>query len=107
MTPEERNLLTQFLSDLSKTSGVAKEAEAAQMIDQAFRSNPDAAYVLTQHALLADQALHQAQPQIEELQAKLNVHSPRPSPPASSAAAGSAPAWPSRSGAWAQAAQPQ
>ena len=80
MTPEERSLLNQFLSDLGKTQGVAKDAEAAQMIDQAFRSNPDASYVLTQHALLADQALHNAQAQIADLQEQLRQLQPAPQP---------------------------
>jgi hypothetical protein len=77
MTPEERTLLTQFLGDLSQTQGVAKDPEAASMIDNAIRSNPDAAYVLVQHALLADQALHDAQAQIAQLKAQ--VPPPQPS----------------------------
>jgi len=78
MTPDERSLLTQFLSDLSKTQGVAKDPEAALMIDQTVRSNPDAAYVLTQHALIADQALHQAQAQIQALQETVQRLQPQP-----------------------------
>jgi hypothetical protein len=103
MTPDERNLLTQFLSDLSKTQGVAKDPEAAQMIDQTVRSNPDAAYVLTQHALIADQALHQAQGQIQQLQEQLQQLQPRPQP--ASFFGGPRPAQPQAS-PWAQAAQP-
>ena len=81
MTPDERTLLTQFLGDLSKTQGAAKDAEAAQMIDQAIRTNPDAGYVLTQHALIADQALHNAQQQIEQLQAQIQeMQPPQPAP---------------------------
>jgi hypothetical protein len=71
MTPDERTLLTQFLSDLGQTQGVAKDTEAASMIDNAIRSNPDSAYVLVQHALLADQALHDAQAQIAQLKAQM------------------------------------
>jgi len=78
MTPDERSLLNQFLSDLSKTQGVAKDPEAALMIDQTVRSNPDAAYVLTQHALIADQALHQAQAQIQALQETVQRLQPQP-----------------------------
>lgn len=79
MTPEERSLLTQFLNDLSAARGVAKDPEAASMIDNAVRSNPDGAYVLVQHALLADQALHQAQAQIADLQQQLAQARPQPS----------------------------
>ena len=71
MTPDERTLLTQFLTDLAQARGVAKDAEAASMIETAVRANPDGAYVLVQHALLADQALHQAQGQIVQLQQQL------------------------------------
>jgi hypothetical protein len=71
MTPDERTLLTQFLSDLGQTQGVAKDQEAAAMIDNAIRANPDSAYVLVQHALLADQALHDAQAQIAQLKAQM------------------------------------
>src|ERR1700722_15910091 len=68
MTPDERNLLQQFLQDLVQTRGVAKDAEAAGMIDQALRASPDAGYVLVQHAIMSDQALHAAQEQIAALQ---------------------------------------
>ena len=68
MTPDERNLLQQFLQDLVQTRGVAKDAEAAGMIDQALRANPDAGYVLVQHAIMSDQALHAAQDQMVALQ---------------------------------------
>ena len=79
MTPEERTLLTQFLTDLTQARGVAKDPEAASMIENAVRANPDGAYVLVQHALLADQALHQAQGQISQLQQQLQQSQPQPS----------------------------
>ena len=68
MTPDERNLLTGFLSDLAQTPGVAKDPEADRMITDAVRANPDAAYLLVQHAILADQALHATQAQLQQLQ---------------------------------------
>ncbi len=71
MTPDERTLLTQFLGDLGQTQGVAKDRDAAAMIDNTIRANPDSAYVLVQHAILADQALLHAQAQIADLQAQL------------------------------------
>ena len=79
MTPDERTLLTQFLGDLGQTQGVAKDPEAASMIDNAIRANPDSAYVLVQHALLADQALHDAQAQIAQLKAQMQQGQPQPS----------------------------
>ena len=68
MTPEERNVLQQFLSDLDQSRGAAKDPDADAMISGAVRANPDAAYLLVQHAILADQALQAAQQRIEALQ---------------------------------------
>jgi len=64
VTPDERNILTSFLADLSATPNVAKDAEAEAMINDAVRRNPHAVYLLVQHAILADQALHAAQAQL-------------------------------------------
>ncbi len=71
MTPDERGLLQGFLQDLVQTRGVAKDAEADSMIRDALRASPDAPYVLVQHAILSDQALHAAQEQIATLQEQL------------------------------------
>ena len=68
MTPDERDLLDRFLSDLARARPGPKDAEAADRIERALRSNPDAAYVLVQHAILADQALAEAQARIETLE---------------------------------------
>jgi len=72
MTPEERGLLQRFLQDLVQTRGVSKDAEAESMIYDALRASPDAAYVLVQHAILSDQALHAAQDQIASLQDQMS-----------------------------------
>ncbi|MEI5686545.1 MULTISPECIES: DUF2076 domain-containing protein [Sphingomonas] len=71
MTPDERTLLSQFLTDLGAARGIAKDAEADAMIRQALAANPDAAYVLVQHAIVADQSLHAAQARIAELERQL------------------------------------
>ena len=71
MTPEERTLLQTFLSDLGQSRAMAKDAEAETMINQALAQIPDGAYLLVQHAILADQALHQAQSDNAALQAQL------------------------------------
>jgi hypothetical protein len=68
MNTEERQLLSRFLQDLTQSQGGMKDAEAASLIDQTVRSNPDAAYVLVQHAIIADQALHAAQARIAQLE---------------------------------------
>jgi len=76
MTPDERNMLQQFIGDLSQSRGTAKDPEADAMIHQALQANPDAAYLLVQHAILADQALHAAQAQIDQMQAQLGASAP-------------------------------
>lgn len=64
MTYEERNILQAFLADLSRAPAVTKDPEAEAMIQDAVRSNPSAVYLLVQHAILSDQALHAAQAQL-------------------------------------------
>ena len=64
MTPDERNILQAFLSDLAATPAPARDPEADTMIQSAMQQNPGAAYLLVQHAILADQALHAAQAQL-------------------------------------------
>jgi hypothetical protein len=66
MTPDERNILQAFLADLAATPAPARDAEADAMIQTAMRQNPGAAYLLVQHAILADQALHAAQAQLAQ-----------------------------------------
>jgi hypothetical protein len=78
MTPDERALLTRFLSDLAQVRGAAKDPEAAALIDQAAASQPDALYLLVQHSLLADQALHAAQDRIADLESRLRAPAPQP-----------------------------
>lgn len=73
MTPDERHILQSFLADLGSGRAAAKDAEADAMIADALRANPDAAYMLVQHAILSDQALHAAQQRISELQSQTSV----------------------------------
>ena len=68
MTPDERNILQAFLADLTQPANLAKDPEADQMIRAAVGANPDALYLLVQHAILSDQALHAAQAQIAAMQ---------------------------------------
>ena len=71
MTPDERDLLTRFLDDLARSRPQAKDVEAAQRIEASLRANPDAAYVLVQHAILSDHALQDAQARIADLEDQL------------------------------------
>ena len=68
MNADERALLTRFLGELSRTGAGQKDQEAADMIARAMSASPDAAYLLVQHAIVADQSLHAAQARIEELE---------------------------------------
>jgi hypothetical protein len=68
MTADERNILQAFLADLTRPANIAKDPEAEQMIQSAVAANPDALYLLVQHAILSDQALHAAQAQIAAIQ---------------------------------------
>jgi hypothetical protein len=78
MTPDEQSLLQAFLQDLVQTRAGPKDPDADAMIAQALRASPDAAYVLVQHAILSDQALHAAQDQIAQLQAQSRGGAPAP-----------------------------
>lgn len=71
MTPDERSLLQRFLQDLVQTPAGVKDAEANDLIASTLRTHPDAAYVLVQHAILSDQALHAAQGQVADLRQQL------------------------------------
>lgn len=71
MTPDERTLLQRFLQDLVQTPAGVKDAEANDLIGGVLRDHPDAAYVLVQHAILSDQALHAAQGQVADLRQQL------------------------------------
>jgi uncharacterized protein len=80
MSPDERTLLVNFLRDLDAARGVAKDPEADTTIAEALRANPNAAYVLVQHAIVADQSLHAAQQRIAELENQLQELLPVPAP---------------------------
>jgi hypothetical protein len=82
MTPDERNLLSQFLRDLEQARAGTKDGEADGMIARTLTANPDAAYLLVQHTIVADQSLHAAQARIAELEAQ--VRSAAPAQPTSS-----------------------
>ncbi len=77
MNADERSLLQQFLGDLVATRGAIKDQEADGMISDALKRNPDGAYVLVQHAVMSDQALHAAQAQIAQLQDQLRQTAPQ------------------------------
>ena len=80
MTPDERNILQAFLADLASTPAPARDAEADAMIQDAVARNPAATYLLVQHAILSDQALHAAQAQLAQQQQAPSSFLPQTAP---------------------------
>ncbi len=68
MTPQENQLLQDFLAQLTRAQAVTKDPDAQALIARALAKQPDAAYLLVQRALLLEQALKQAQAEIAQLQ---------------------------------------
>ena len=68
LTVDERQSLTQFLSQLTAAPAPNKEPDADTLIREAVAKQPDAAYLLVQRALLMEQALNAAKAQIAQLQ---------------------------------------
>ena len=64
MTPQDTQMLQDFLNQLTRAQGATKDHEAQILIARAFAQQPDAAYLVVQRALLLEQALKQAQAQI-------------------------------------------
>jgi hypothetical protein len=70
MSPQDRQLLQDFLNQLTQVRGVPKDPEADAMIARAVAQQPDAPYLLVQRALLLDQALNNAKAEIAALQSQ-------------------------------------
>jgi hypothetical protein len=68
MTPQEHQLLSDFLGRLAAVDKTAKDPEADALIYQRLAPLPDAPYLLVQRTLLLEQALQAAQQQIAQLQ---------------------------------------
>ncbi|MFZ6757309.1 DUF2076 domain-containing protein [Undibacterium sp. Ji50W] len=71
MSPQETQVLQNFLDQLVKVQGISKDVQAQSLINDAVSKQPDASYLLVQRALLLDQALAQANSQITSLQTEL------------------------------------
>jgi hypothetical protein len=72
MTPQETELLQDFLSQLVAAGSVPKDRDAEAMIQRAGREQADALYLLVQRALIQQQALEVAQRRIAELERAAN-----------------------------------
>lgn len=71
MSPQDTQLLENFLIQLVQARGLPKDPEAEAMIQKAVAYQPDAAYLLVQRALLQQQALDNAKMEIANLQRQL------------------------------------
>jgi len=102
MTPQEHELLSTFLENLGRARPDNKDADAEAMIRRAMASQPDAAYVLVQQALLQEIALRNAQARIADLQVQLRQAQGGTSAGASSGSflGGAGPARPSQGWGW-------
>lgn len=72
MTPQEQQLLTDFLNRLVAVGQVTKDPQADSLIRQRLAEQPDAGYLLVQRCLLQQQALDTAKADIAQLQAQLS-----------------------------------
>ena len=72
MNPQERELLTTFLRQMSQAQAGQRDAEADALIRAAVARQPDAAYLLVQRAMGLEYALQAAQAQAVKLQAELD-----------------------------------
>jgi hypothetical protein len=72
MSPQESQMLHDFLSQLIQARSVQKDPEADGVIQRAVAQQPDAAYLLVQRALLVETALKNAKTRIAELEDQVN-----------------------------------
>lgn len=74
MQPQERELLNNFLNQLTSANAAGKDTEAEAMIKEAVAKQPDAAYLLVQRTMLMNQALETLKAQNAQLQSQLAQH---------------------------------
>lgn len=72
MSPQDSQMLNDFLNQLVQAHGIQKDPEADALIQRAVAQQPDAAYLLVQRALLLDQALKNAKQRIAGLESQLD-----------------------------------
>ncbi len=71
MSPQDSQMLHDFLSQLIQARGIQKDPEADALIQRAVAQQPDAAYLLVQRALLLEQALNNAKDRIASLETQV------------------------------------
>jgi hypothetical protein len=71
MSPQDTQMLQDFLAQLIQARGIQKDPEADALIQRAVAQQPDAAYLLVQRSLLLEQALNNAKGQIAQLESQV------------------------------------
>jgi uncharacterized protein len=71
MVPLEKQLLENFLQQLTAAQAGQKDAEADALIRQACARQPDAAYLLVQRAMQLEQAYEASRNEVQKLEAEL------------------------------------
>lgn len=71
MTPQEQQMIDGLIDRIRGTQLTDKDPEAAAHLQQGLGSNPDAIYILAQTVLVQQQALLQAQNQLQSANAEL------------------------------------
>jgi hypothetical protein len=71
MSPQDSQMLHDFLSQLIQARGIQKDPDADALIQRAVAQQPDAPYLLVQRALLLEQALNNAKDRIAGLESQL------------------------------------
>jgi len=77
MSPQDSQMLNDFLNQLVQAHGIQKDPEADALIQRAVAQQPDAAYLLVQRALLLDGALKNAKQRIAGLESQLDQQTGR------------------------------
>jgi hypothetical protein len=71
MSPQDTQMLQDFLAQLVQARGIHKDPDADALIARAVAQQPDAAYLLVQRALLVGKALDNAKERIAALEDQL------------------------------------
>lgn len=72
VTPQERELLTTFLAQMTQTQAGQKDPEADALVRDACARQPDAGYLLVQRAMGLEYALQATQAQAAKMQSELD-----------------------------------
>lgn len=84
MTPDEQHMIQDLFQRLASQGRVAKDPQADRVINDAIRSNPDAAYMLVQTALVYEHQMNEQELRLRELEDQIAQMQRSSAPQASS-----------------------